>query len=107
MNKLVFVFILLFLSSNIFASGRYVGAIEEVWANGEAVEGIGWISTVGTITTGACTSTEWFAIDLSKAESDLIMSIALAAKMANKEVRIGGTGICRGNYEYLQFIAVK
>ena len=101
------VLILFLFSSASMANGEFEGTLEEVWVNGQSDEDVGWIKTSSSITTPACVSTAWFVLDLTKPSMKTALSFALAAQIAGRPVRIRGTGICRTNYEYVQFLAVK
>ena len=96
------------LASNVHAAGDYVGTIDEVWVNGATLSDVGWIKVSGSITGSSCGDTKWWILDLDNNRTmEIAMSVALAAQVAGKEVRIQGTGSCNGQYEYVQVVAIK
>jgi hypothetical protein len=97
------------ISHPVFAVGSYLGRLEEVWANSEGVDNVGWVKPVGSITNPACTNAGWYAVDLTDPAKKHALSFALAALAAGREVRLYGTGTCyaSGTYEYLRAVAVK
>ncbi len=107
MKHLMILSLLILTSNYSVAAGSYTGTVEEVWINDTASEGDGWLKLTGSAVNSACGNGKWFAINLSQAESKYIISAALAAKVSNAQVSLGGNDTCAGQFEYLQYIAVK
>jgi hypothetical protein len=89
------------------ASGEYIGAIEEIWVNSQGAQDVGWIKSVGAIPSPSCGDAYWLKMDLTQPSMKLALAAAMTAQAAGRQVRLRGKGVCSGNYEFLEYVAIK
>ncbi len=105
-KKIVSIAPMILLSMSLFA-GNYEGKIEELWVSDGVRENKGWIKLNSAMDDPACSSPDWFVVDLTDDTMKLALAFVLSAHIAGREVRLSGTGTCMESWEWLKFIVVK
>ena len=87
-------------SANAQASGR----ISELWVNDSSGSNIAWIRLATPFSSSCGSNNGYMVLDLSDPAMKSAYALALAAFMAERNVTVGGSGVCYNTYETLKFV---